>query len=614
MSAGADRPLYRPDIDGLRAIAVLSVVLYHAGVPLVPGGYLGVDVFFVISGYLITLILVADIDRGGIDFRRFYQRRVRRILPALVLVLACCVPFALWLMLPKFLESFGQEMFATLAFANNIKLALTTTYWDLESTQKPLLHTWSLGVEEQFYLLFPVFLALVARYGKRGQVAGIVAVGLCSFVLAELTFRLVGWVNFFLPTSRAWELMAGCAAAFVARRERRFDQVITLACLAAILASVVLMGEVPTPSAWSLPAVLGTAGLLVFNREGLLATRILSLKPVVLVGLISYSAYLWHQPLFAFARVARLAPPSPPLMALLTVLTFVLAWLSWRYVEQPFRDPARVTWRRVLALAVAPAIVLALFGLVLHFARGFPRWTYPNLDPSVPIYIEYNERVRTIAAGPFADNGRPNVLVLGNSFGRDVVNVLLESGAVAGKNVQYILEEGACPSPSMDQEATREAVDQADVIVVALSGDASACIGRGFAEIERLSPVPVVYFGNKYFGQNINPYGRVPMALRGTTLADGTAEVAAQNDAVAAFLPPDRFVDLMRTLGPDGRHVRFFNSDGNPITRDRLHFTQYGARFVAQKLRAAGSPALALIESVGSAGEAVPPAANEEGP
>lgn len=606
MSAGAERPLYRPDIDGLRAVAVLSVVLYHARVPLVPGGYLGVDVFFVISGYLITLILVADIDRGGIDFRRFYERRVRRILPALVLVLACCVPFALWLMLPKFLESFGQEMFATLAFANNLKLALTTDYWDLASEQKPLLHTWSLGVEEQFYLLFPAFLALVARYGRRGQVAGIVAVGLGSYVLAELTFRLVGWVNFFLPTSRAWELMAGCAAAYVMRRERRFDGAITLVCLAAVIGSMVLIGEVPTPSAWSLPAVLGTVGLLIFNREGLLATRLLSLKAVVFVGLISYSAYLWHQPLFAFARVAQLAPPSPQLMALLTVLTFVLAALSWRYVEQPFRDAARMPFRRVLAWTAWPAVILAALGLVLHVAKGFPRWTYPNLDPAVPIYIEYNERVRTLAAGPFPDNGRPNVLVIGNSFGRDVVNVLLESGAVAGKNVQYVLEEGACPVPSMNQRATRAAVHQADVLVVALSGDASGCIDRAFAELERLSPAPVVYFGNKYFGQNINPYGRVPMSRREGMLADGSAEVAAQNDAVAALLPPDRFVDLMRALGPDGRHVRFFNSEGNPITRDRLHFTQYGARFVADRLRAAGSPALALIER---AGEISPPAA-----
>jgi len=600
MSAGAARPARRPDIDGLRAVAVVSVVLAHAGVPFLKGGYLGVDVFFVISGYLITLILAEEIEHGGIDFRRFYERRVRRILPALVLVLACCVPFALWLMLPKFLESFGQEMFATLAFANNLKLALTTGYWDLESAQKPLLHTWSLGVEEQFYLLFPVFLALAARQGRRGQVAAIATVGIASYVLAELTLRFVGPISFFLPTSRAWELMAGCAAAYIPRRARRFDQAVTAVCLIAVIGSMFVIGEVATPSAWCLPVVLGTVGLLVLNRDGLLAARALSLRPVVLIGLISYSAYLWHQPLFAFARVAQLAPPSPALMTLLTGLTFVLAGLSWRYVERPFRDPARVPLRRLILLAVAPAVLLAALGLVLHFARGFPRWTYPNLDPAVPMYVDYNERVRTLAAGPFADNGRANVLVLGNSFARDVVNVLRESGAVADKNVQYIQEEGECPLPSMDRPSTRDALRQADVLVLALSGDASRCIRSVFARIEDLSAAPVVYFGTKYFGENINPYGRVPLARRTAVLADGSPEVAAHNGAVAAFLPPERFVDLMRTLGSDGRHVRFFDQDGNPITADRLHLTQYGARFVARRLREAGSSALAMIENAGA--------------
>jgi peptidoglycan/LPS O-acetylase OafA/YrhL len=594
-TARAGRPAYRPDIDGLRAVAVAGVVLAHAGVPFLQAGILGVDVFFVISGYLIASILAGELAAGGIQFARFYERRARRILPALVLVVACCVPFALWLMLPWALRSFGQETFATMAFSNNLKLALTADYWDLQSAQKPLLHTWSLGVEEQFYLVFPLYLALAVRFGRRAAVIAIANAGIGSFALCELSWRLIGSVNFYLPTSRAWELMAGCALAYVPRRPRRFDGPVAAAGLAAIVFSMVLLGEVESPSAWCLPAVLGTAALILCNRPEHATCKLLSLRPVVFVGLISYSVYLWHQPLFAFARIARIDPPPPLEMAALVLLTLALATLSWRLVERPFRNPAAVPRRRFFALSVPAVAGLAALGLVFHFAQGFPRWTYPNLRDPADISKAYNERIRGIGHGPFPANGRANVLVVGNSFARDISNVLIESGALKDRNLVYLHAEGACPAPSQSVPEDVAALAAADVVVIVLSGHAAQCAEPARADLARRTGVPTVFVGSKYFGESINPFGRVPLARRREALADGGADLAAENRAIARAIPAGRFVDLMRVLGPDGRHARFFDDDGNPITPDRLHLTRYGAQYVARRLQEEHSPLLTLI-------------------
>ncbi|HZF46229.1 MAG TPA: acyltransferase, partial [Sphingomonadaceae bacterium] len=245
------------------------MILAHAGVKAVGGGFLGVDVFFVISGYLITTILKKDLEEGRYTLAAFYERRARRILPALLVVIGCSLPFAFWLMLPDFRQNFGQSVVATLLFANNLLLARTSGYWELESNFKPLLHTWSLGVEEQFYLAFPIFLALLWRFGARVQITAILLVGLASFAISEHGWRTYPDVSFYLPTSRAWELMAGCAAAYVTRKPRAFDNFASLLALLAIVLPMFLFDEhVPSPSYYSALPVLGAVGVLLFSWPG----------------------------------------------------------------------------------------------------------------------------------------------------------------------------------------------------------------------------------------------------------------------------------------------------------------------------------------------------------
>ena len=207
---------YRAEINGLRALAVLPVILFHAGFDWFSGGFIGVDVFFVISGYLITTILIKDIEDNGISTIAIYERRVRRILPALFFVMLVCIPFAWMWMLPDALENFGQSLVSTSLFSNNLLLMVTSGYWDLASEYKPLMHTWSLAVEEQFYIIFPIFLIFAWRFGKNKVLWIIIFVSLISFTLSEYGWRLNSNTNFYNSLAKAWELLAGSIAAFVA--------------------------------------------------------------------------------------------------------------------------------------------------------------------------------------------------------------------------------------------------------------------------------------------------------------------------------------------------------------------------------------------------------------
>lgn len=368
---------HRPEIDGLRAVAVLPVIFSHAGFDAVSGGFVGVDVFFVISGYLITSILLTELDRGDFSIARFYERRARRILPALFVVIAACLPFAWLWMMPAQLADFGQSVLGVTLFASNMLFWLEEGYFAASSELKPLLHTWSLAVEEQYYLLFPLFLALVWRRARARALAAVLAVGAVSFALSVVLERHAPSANFYLAPPRAWELMAGAACAFLAAGQpRQWGGAAGLAGLALIgLAVLAYDADTPFPGVRALVPVLGAVLVILFAAPGTLAARLLSSAPMTGIGLISYSAYLWHQPVFAFARLRSLTEPGIALMSGLIVLTLLLAWASWRWVEQPFRRPAASplpTRRGIFAASAAAAALLGAIGLSGPLFLGFP--------------------------------------------------------------------------------------------------------------------------------------------------------------------------------------------------------------------------------------------------
>jgi peptidoglycan/LPS O-acetylase OafA/YrhL len=340
---------YRREIDGLRALAVLPVMLFHAGFETFSGGYVGVDVFFVISGYLITSIILKSLQEGRFSALDFYERRMRRILPALFLVLLVSFPFAWHWMLPADMARYSASLASVPLFASNILFWRTSGYFESASELKPLLHTWSLAVEEQFYLLYPLLVILAWARGRRvfGLLLGAGAV--LSFSLAEWGSTLSPSFTFFLLPTRAWELALGAITAVYLSQPRRgphsprIEGAGSLLGLALICLAVVAFDtRTPFPGAYALVPTLGAVLILCFATDRTWTGRLLGTRLLVGIGLVSYSAYLWHQPLLALARHRALGHIDQPVAASLVLAALGLAVLSWRYVERPFRDPRKV--------------------------------------------------------------------------------------------------------------------------------------------------------------------------------------------------------------------------------------------------------------------------------
>jgi len=367
---------YRAEIDGLRALAVLPVILFHAGFESFSGGYVGVDVFFVISGYLIASIIISDLANNKFSIVNFYERRARRLLPALFFVLATCLPFAwLWLS-PNDLKDFGQSLIAVSTFSANILFWVESGYFDTATELKPLLHTWSLAVEEQYYVLFPVLLFVIWRLGVKWMVTILSIIFVGSLAVAHWSAYTSPSANFYLLHTRVWELLVGVFAAFFLRYKNHLrsdiaNQVLSFLGLGMVIYSIVWFDDTtPFPSLYALVPTVGTGLLIVSAVPKTYAHKVLSLKPFVGIGLISYSAYLWHQPMLAFARHRLNEDVSDLLLLALCAISLVLAWFSWRFVERPFRAKDGISRRTIFAIAIVGLIAFISVGQYLNASDG----------------------------------------------------------------------------------------------------------------------------------------------------------------------------------------------------------------------------------------------------
>ncbi|MEP3108472.1 MAG: acyltransferase family protein [Hyphomicrobiales bacterium] len=336
---------YRPEINGLRAIAVCSVLLSHAKFEAFAGGFVGVDIFFVISGYLITSIVLRDYESGTFSFLDFYVKRMRRLLPALFVVLFFCFLFSYALLPVERLRDFARTITTVVFFFSNFHFMNQGGYFDLSDSFRPLLHTWSLGIEEQFYIVYPIFLVVLRAFSRKLFIVGLVLVFLGSIFLSEYLSVVDERANYFLPFTRAWELSAGCllatlSTAFLDRVSGIWREIAALSGIAAIGVSLVLLTpEFAYPSLWALIPVSGTVLVLAMADGRTFVGKLLSTKLLVFIGLISYSLYLWHQPVFVFSGfVFGSENLSEVGYAALILLCILLATLTYIFVETPVRQ------------------------------------------------------------------------------------------------------------------------------------------------------------------------------------------------------------------------------------------------------------------------------------
>ncbi len=613
-----DRPAlgYRPDIDGLRALAILPILLLHCGVTRLRGGFVGVDIFFVISGYLITAIMVRDIAMGRFSIARFYRHRIVRILPALLTMMTVTLVIGCVLLLPNQLRDLGRSAAATSVFGSNVYFYLTSDYFAAASDAKPLVHTWSLAVEEQFYLLYPLFLWLLRDVSRR-RLAWILA------ALALVSFAVGGWLalyrpsaGFFLLPARIWELSLGAlvalgAAPTIARRWLRNGL-----CMSAVVViagcCVAVSGGWPFPVPFALPPAVAAAILIAYGRDGPTA-RLLGAWPLRVIGLISYPAYLWHRPIIAFYQARHGSTPSPIETVLLFVATLAVAWASYALVERPSTRRWRIGEGLIPHMvALASLAAMAMAGLSIAASADSIRVLPPRLALAAS-YLGWDttaggkrqfatDRCFALPTGrPFAPDclrlspARPNVALFGDSHGAHFSQALHEFAP--GANIVQATAAGCRPllhgkglsGCRATMDLAFSALDFSHVDTVILSGR-----WLDFEQPALLETIRWLRARGTHvlvIGPSVEYDAELPVLIVRSTrehdarLADRyrLADRIALDRAMAAPVRAAgaEYASAIDSECPHG-HCPLTTANGTPIHFDHSHFTPAGARLVLE--------------------------------
>jgi peptidoglycan/LPS O-acetylase OafA/YrhL len=610
---------YRGDIDGLRAIAVLSVILFHSGIPFVTGGFAGVDVFFVISGYLITGGILRDLGRGNFSILGFYERRVRRIYPALLVVLAVVLAGGVAILMPDELKDLGAEVVASVAFFSNLLFWWQTDYFAAAAELKPLLHTWSLAVEEQFYLVIAPLMALVVRLDAARTAWWLIALFVASFAASCLAAFVDPPGNYYLPQNRAWELLMGSLVALriiPVALGRTAREICAAVALGMLLLPMLLLDRESTFPAWNaLPTCLGTAAIIALGEQNrTAAAKVLSWEPLRWIGLISYSLYLVHWPILVFARYQLLRDPIPIEMIGLIATMGASAWLSWRFVELPFRR-RRMARKRLFTQAALASAVVGLMGGAVFALGGLPQRLGAQATVLQPDIAQQEHTKGCFLKNSwrewpgdrcFLTHGRGRVILLwGDSHANHYASALRVDGARYDSKVLLYSSAGCPPVIGIkvkgrpdcgsNNDHALSVIAQFGVSKVVLSAAWKYDFDRSQQGLEKLAAtvrllhkrgIEVAIVGDSPAYPFSNPqYLGLRLARRENhqePFYAATKNDFSINRKLARGTAPDIFFDPLELLCRQERCLAY--QDGKLTMNDNGHFSTYGARLVVSHM------------------------------
>ncbi|CAF2837769.1 unnamed protein product [Rotaria sp. Silwood2] len=603
---------YRNEIDGLRAVAVIPVVLYHTGcTSYFAGGYIGVDIFFVISGYLITSVIENEREEDKFSLVHFYERRCRRILPALFFILFISSIFAYHWMLPDQLKECGQTLISIVALSSNIFFWWKDDGYFTQLTElNPFIHTWSLAVEEQFYFVFPLICYFSGKK-KHCLIILLIFLTLFSFFLAQWggnfqstsnhhfhMFSQHSWASFYLPIGRAWELLLGSFAAFYLKLKRSVRNV------------------PPFPNSYTLIPTVGATLIILFGQDDTLVGRLLSIRPLRWIGLISYSVYLWHQPLLAFVRIRATNTPEILPMLMIVSIVFPLSTFSYLFIEKPFRNKNNFSRKQIFSASCITAVmtfILALF--LIQTATNRTLLLNKAADSYLSDLAKYGHggyvegafdalRQKTNTFSTQTSIINKKLILIGDSFAQDFYNIIIEGKHLTNYEIRVFFVHGRCQMyigpedrkqfiNAIDQQTCENRNDIKYALPLIRQADVIILSGKWFEWSVKRLPMTlkllnltkqqqIFVIGRKHFGNvNLKLYVNKSTEYRLKQYQYPSKEVIEINNLLEKTIDEFIFVNILKMICTGyNRTCPIFTRDGKLITYDGRHLTKYGAIYV----------------------------------
>jgi peptidoglycan/LPS O-acetylase OafA/YrhL len=597
---------YKKHIDGLRALSVISVIIFHLDHNFLPGGFIGVDIFFVISGYLISKIITSKIDKNEFNISIFFISRARRILPMLFFILIFFFPLIFFL-LPSKMISISESILTGLFFVSNIIFYWQSGYFGEAINLKPFIHLWSLSVEEQFYIVFPIYCILF--YKKKFFLLSLISFFIISFILANSFGAQYPNANFFLTPTRIWEILSGVFFMFFEKKKISINsKILDLACSAAlviIISSFILLNNLDNiPNIKLLPAIISTGVLIVYGANSNVVQKILCNKPVVFIGLISYSLYMLHQPILAFNKNLILFEENILFKIIFFIVLVFISSLTWKFIEQPSRNYKKISTKKFLIVVSLIGTVILISNIVILKTDGFVS-KYKEEDRYLALlnpivqgrYV--SKKFNTLINKKFKNLSEQNVIIMGDSYAQDFINMAYENNYFKGFNVKTAPFHAECylkflnNNKTTNSEKLKKCTDEIPSDLINAKSIFFINIWEPWI-LNSLNDIlsnpiflnkKVFIIGTKNFGEiNIRKLLKLSIDDRLNYEFKLSDKAVNLEKEIKSLLRSKSYISSFEIYCNQKFNCKIFTNNNEIISYDGGHLTKQGAKFFGQKL------------------------------